>query len=71
MADPTWTQADIDSLKKAIASGVLMVNFAGPPQREVQYQSTGAMRALLAEMISQVNGAPRYTRVSFNKGFDP
>jgi hypothetical protein len=71
MADPTWTQADIDKLKIAISSGVLMVTYAGPPQRSVQYQSLAAMRALLAEMVGQVNGSPRFTRVSFNKGFDP
>lgn len=64
-----WTQADIDKLKKAIASGVLSVSYAGPPQRSVTYQSLEAMRSLLAEMVGQVNGRTAYTRASFSKGF--
>lgn len=66
-----WVQADIDALKVAIASGVLTVIYAGPPQREVTYQSLGAMRSLLSEMVRTVNGAPTFRRVGFNKGFDP
>lgn len=68
-----WTQADIDSLKKAVGSGVLIVNYAGPPAYSVTYQSLEAMRSLLAEMVRQVNGAtaPAVRRVSFTKGFDP
>lgn len=67
----TWTQADIDTLKAAVASGVLMVSYAGPPQRSVTYQSLDAMRSLLAEMIRDVNGSavPSYRRVQVNKGF--
>jgi hypothetical protein len=71
MAEPLWTDADIAKLKAAIVSGVLTVEYAGPPQRSVTYQSLGAMRSLLAEMRGEVNEAPRFTRVSFSKGFDP
>lgn len=67
----TWTQADIDKLKVAVASGVLSVKYDGPPAREVTYQSLGAMRSLLAEMIRQVNGTTTFRRASFSKGFDP
>lgn len=65
----TWTQADIDKLKKAIASGVLSVSFAGPPQRSITYQSLADMRALLAEMTSSVAGTPTFRRAGFSKGF--
>jgi hypothetical protein len=71
MADPLWTADDVAKLKAAIATGVFSVSYAGPPARTVQYQSLAAMRELLAEMVGTVNGAPRFTRVSFNKGFDP
>lgn len=54
--DPIWTQSDIDALKTALKSGVLLVRYNGPPMREVQYQSLGAMRDLLAEMVADVNG---------------
>lgn len=66
-----WTQADIDTLKAAVASGVLTVLYAGPPERSITYQSLGAMRALLAEMVKQVSGSPSFRRASFSKGFDP
>lgn len=66
-----WTQADVDQLKAAIATGVLSVDYEGPPKRMVTYQSLGAMRALLAEMVRQVNGTTSFRRASFSKGFDP
>lgn len=53
----TWVQADVDSLKSAVASGALSVTFTGPPTRTIVYQSLPAMRALLAEMIVQVADA--------------
>lgn len=67
----TWTQADIDALKATIASGALTVNYAGPPQREITYQSLGEMRRLLADMISQVNGSKSWRHATFSKGFGP
>lgn len=65
-----WTEADIATLKAAIASGVLSVSYAGPPARTITYQSLEAMRSLLAEMVGQVSGRTTYRRVSFKKGFD-
>ena len=67
----TWTQADIDTLKAAIASGVQSVTYAGPPARSVTYQSLDAMRAVLAEMRREVGGRKRFRRVKISKGFDP
>ncbi len=49
-----WVQADIDSLKAAVASGVLSVEYVGPPARRVTYQSLSEMRKLLAEMVAEV-----------------
>lgn len=66
-----WTQGDIDTLKAAVASGVLTVIYAGPPQRQITYQSLMAMRSLLAEMVRQVNGVVPYRFATFSKGFDP
>ena len=54
MADPVWTQTDIDKLKAAIAGGVLSVRYDGPPGRTITYQSLSEMRKLLAEMIASV-----------------
>lgn len=65
----TWTQADIDTLKAAIASGVMSVSYAGPPSRTITYQSLAEMRKLLAEMTRQVSGSRSFRRVKFNKGF--
>lgn len=53
----TWTQAQIDELKTAIASGVLTVSYSGPPARSVTYQSLKEMRELLAAMQQDVNAA--------------
>jgi hypothetical protein len=52
-----WTQADIDSLKAAVASGVLSVSYSGPPSRTITYQSLAEMRDLLAEMVAAVGVA--------------
>lgn len=68
MADPLWTQDDIDELKAAVRGGVLTVKYAGPPAREVTYQSLDAMRALLAEMRREVSGAPTYRLGATRKG---
>lgn len=68
-----WTQADYDTLKAAVASGVLTVVYAGPPQRSITYQSLSEMRKLLGDMARELNAtaSPPYRRVTFNKGFDP
>jgi hypothetical protein len=50
----TWTQADVDNLKLAIASGVLTVRYDGPPGRTITYQNLAEMRALLSAMVQDV-----------------
>ena len=67
----TWQQSDIDQLKAAIATGVLIVDYDGPPKRSVTYQSLPEMRKVLAEMVRAVNKPPAFRRASFSKGFDP
>ena len=71
MAGAGWTQADIDTLKTAIAEGVLIVSFDGPPKRTIQYQQLSEMRKLLAEMIKCVNGtdSPNRRLAQWDKGF--
>jgi hypothetical protein len=69
MAEPLWTQADIDTLKAAIASGVLSVSYAGPPARSVTYQSLADMRTQLALMVQSVSGGQSYRLASTRKGF--
>lgn len=51
----TWTETEIATLQAAIASGVLSVSYAGPPQRTITYQSLSEMRDLLAEMIASAS----------------
>lgn len=63
-----WTQADIDTLKKAVASGVLTVSYSGPPARLQTYQSLAEMRSLLADMQRQVNGGTTTRLVKTSKG---
>jgi len=67
----TWTQTQVDELKTAIASGVLTVNYSGPPARSVTYQSLSAMRELLAAMqqdIARANGTRAYALAATRKG---
>ena len=51
MAIGVWTVEEYNSLRAAVASGVLTVTYSGPPSRTVTYQSLSAMRSLLAEMV--------------------
>jgi hypothetical protein len=74
VAVASWTQADLDNLKAAIASGVLSVTYDGPPRRSVTYHDLDKMRALRAEMEREVQAAAgtpttTYRRVRFRKGF--
>ncbi len=68
----TWTQQEIDTLRAAIASGVLTVTYDGPPRRSITYQSLQAMRELLASMEQSAavaaGGRSKYTLVSTRKG---
>lgn len=52
-----WTQTDIDTLRTAIASGVLTVTYGGPPARTVTYQSIPAMMAALSNAVAELNNA--------------
>ncbi len=69
-----WTQTDVDTLKAAIASGVLTVEYDGPPARKITYQSLAAMRSLLSEMVATVGNAAgtrtNYKLMAHRKGFE-
>lgn len=53
-----YTQADLDALKAAIASGARRVKFgSGPDSREVEYRSLAEMRAIVADIEAEL--APR------------
>lgn len=64
-----WTEADIATISAAIAGGVKRVRYAGPPEREVEYQSLAEMRRLRAQMIAEVDGSPRHRYAVFRRGF--
>lgn len=53
----TWTQADVDTLSAAVGSGILTVQYDGPPKRLITYQSISQMEALLGKMVNQVAAA--------------
>lgn len=63
-----WTEADITTLRTAIASGVQTVSYDGPPRRSITYQSLDEMRALLAEMTASASASPRYRLGATRKG---
>lgn len=63
-----YTQAQIDALKKAIASGVLTVRHG---DEQVTYRSLAEMQAALKAMEGEVNPdsvAMRRTVAGFNRG---
>jgi len=62
-----FTQADIDALKMAIASGVLRVQYT---DREVTYQTIPDMLQALSVMTPEVQGAnaTRHRFVRTKKG---
>jgi hypothetical protein len=64
----TWTQADIDKLKLAIATGATTVSYSGPPARSITYRSLAEMQSLLAQMTQSVAGGPSYRLASTRKG---
>lgn len=57
-----WTQADIDTLKAAIAKGVTKVRMNN---EEVTYRSLAEMRQTLALMQDEVSGATRGFGVTY------
>jgi hypothetical protein len=67
----TWTQADVDNLKTAVASGILSVRYDGPPARTITYQNLNDMRSLLAEMqrdVARAAGGSSVTLGFIEKG---
>ena len=54
-----YTQADIDSLKDAMASGVLSANHGGVT---ITYRSLREMAQALRRMEAEVNGTPGHVR---------
>lgn len=61
-----YTQNDIDTLKAAIATGALEVEFgAGPDKRRVKYRSLADMRATLADMMADVSPARPPSNTTF------
>lgn len=63
-----WTQADLDAINEAIASGASRVRFADG--REVTYRSLADMRSVrdeIAGALGQMPSTPRTTYVSFSR----
>ncbi len=64
-----YTQAEIDELKRAMATGALSATFA---DRTVTYRSLEEMRSQLAEMEREVNASSgtttNYRLASTSKG---
>ena len=68
----TWTQTEIDTLRAAVASGILTVVYEGPPRRQITYQNLAEMRALLASMQAgdgRATGGASYRLIAIRKGF--
>ena len=65
-----FSQADIDTLRRAIATGARKVSYGfGSGKREVEYRSLDEMRRILADMEAAVSGAarPRTTYVEHHR----
>lgn len=63
-----YTQAQLDALRAAYASGLLEVDYGG---RRVRYQSRDAMRAIIAEIeaaLSPSTATPARTVGVFSSG---
>lgn len=55
-----YTQAQIDALAAALASGATRVSYS---DKSVEYRSLAEMRELLAIMIADVNGTVRRRQI--------
>ncbi len=58
-----WTQADLDALDKAIASGAVRVDY--PNSGSITYRSLADMRSIRGEIQNELNqaaGAPKMIR---------
>ena len=61
-----YSQSDIDTLKKAMATGALECAFgAGPDRRLVKYRSLAEMERQLANMTAEVSPPATSARVSY------
>lgn len=60
-----YTQSQIDALKTAIASGVLIVTHG---ETTTHYRNLREMKAILSDMESEVNSRPRRTVARFTNG---
>lgn len=67
-----YTQAQLDELEAAIASGIQTVEYQGPPARRITYQSLEAMENLRARMIRELGSgsAPSYRLASTRTGLN-
>lgn len=54
-----WTTADLDALKKAIASGQVEVQYA---DKRIKYQSTDSMLKAMREIEADLTGQGLLTR---------
>ncbi len=63
-----YSQADIDALETAIASGAKKVKFS---DRETEYRDLGEMRDILKTMKASVSGSKRmaYTYSRYERGY--
>ncbi len=59
----SWTQTDVDNLRRAIATGALSVRNANGEL--VTYRSLADMRSLLTTMEAEVAGATSTTAVRY------
>lgn len=67
-----WTQADIDKLKKGIASGAKVIEFgSGETRRRLENRTLSELWQILAEMEAEVNPPSRPTNrrvAGYNSG---
>lgn len=63
-----YSQADIEALEMAIASGAKKVKFS---DRETEYRDLAEMKQILNDMKASVTGKRRqaYTPKSFSRGY--
>lgn len=64
----SWTQADLDAINQAMATGAMEVRFADG--RLVKYRSLAEMRSIrdeIASAIGAVPESPRTTYASFSR----
>lgn len=70
-ADYTFTEAEYAALKKAVATGALVVQYE---DKRVEYRSISQMKEILSLMERELKGVsntdiPRVVRMKTGKGF--